>query len=254
MVSNAREDLPEPESPVITVSVLRGIATVMSLRLCSRAPRTMRESPDIAMERTQGHGIGSIVTHSARHPTGGAGPSGAPGGSNGRPRTRESAMPLSPSSALPDTLPAAAPAPESIVSPRPLVVVSNRLPFTAERGVDGIRFARSSGGLVAALDPVLAQRGGVWVGWPGLEQEPDDASSEIITPVGSRVRYRPVTLSGREVAAYYGGFSNRTLWPLFHYLVDRTRIDSHTWTAYEQVNERFARAAAEASGDDDQVW
>src|ERR1700758_2943572 len=40
MVSKAREDLPEPESPVMTVRVLRGISTLMFLRLCCRAPRT----------------------------------------------------------------------------------------------------------------------------------------------------------------------------------------------------------------------
>src|SRR5205085_9487125 len=42
MVSKASEDLPEPERPVITVSVSRGISTSISLRLCSRAPRTDR--------------------------------------------------------------------------------------------------------------------------------------------------------------------------------------------------------------------
>src|SRR3954470_10021132 len=42
MVSKARLDLPLPLSPVITVSVSRGISTSISLRLCSRAPRTLR--------------------------------------------------------------------------------------------------------------------------------------------------------------------------------------------------------------------
>src|SRR5579859_8284223 len=40
MVSKASEDLPEPESPVMTVSELRGISTLIFLRLCWRAPRT----------------------------------------------------------------------------------------------------------------------------------------------------------------------------------------------------------------------
>src|ERR1041384_6385745 len=61
MVSNASDYLPEPERPVITVSVLRGIATVMSLRLCSRAPRTTRKSPDIALEPTQSQATGSML-------------------------------------------------------------------------------------------------------------------------------------------------------------------------------------------------
>ncbi len=33
------EDLPEPDRPVSTVRVPRGISTSMFLRLCSRAPR-----------------------------------------------------------------------------------------------------------------------------------------------------------------------------------------------------------------------
>src|SRR5947209_17342163 len=40
MVSNARLDLPEPESPVTTMSWSRGISTEMFLRLCTRAPCT----------------------------------------------------------------------------------------------------------------------------------------------------------------------------------------------------------------------
>src|SRR5580692_11651138 len=39
MVSKASEDLPEPDKPVSTVKVSRGISTSTFLRLCSRAPR-----------------------------------------------------------------------------------------------------------------------------------------------------------------------------------------------------------------------
>ena len=44
MVSKASEDLPEPESPVKTISASRGSSTWTSRRLCSRAPRTIRRS------------------------------------------------------------------------------------------------------------------------------------------------------------------------------------------------------------------
>src|SRR5205809_5698734 len=40
MVSKAKLDLPEPESPVTTMSLSRGISTEMFLRLCTRAPCT----------------------------------------------------------------------------------------------------------------------------------------------------------------------------------------------------------------------
>src|SRR5437868_6659237 len=50
MVSKASDDLPEPESPVITVSDPRGIASVMSLRLCSRAPEMTSFSTTSSLE------------------------------------------------------------------------------------------------------------------------------------------------------------------------------------------------------------
>src|SRR6478735_7309726 len=40
MVSNARDDFPDPDSPVMTTSESRGSSTVTFLRLCSRAPVT----------------------------------------------------------------------------------------------------------------------------------------------------------------------------------------------------------------------
>ncbi len=131
---------------------------------------------------------------------------------------------------------------------RPLVVVSNRLPFQAERGSAGIALTRSPGGLVAALEPVLQRRGGVWIGWTGLARE-EIGPRAVELPQEGAIRYRDVPLSQSEAAQYYGGFANRTLWPLFHYFVGNTRIDAATWRTYERVNERFAAAAAEGLGD-----
>src|SRR5262249_11229000 len=44
MVSKASDDLPDPDRPVITTSLLRGISTSIFLRLCSRAPLTTMRS------------------------------------------------------------------------------------------------------------------------------------------------------------------------------------------------------------------
>ncbi len=135
----------------------------------------------------------------------------------------------------------------------PLVVVSNRLPFTVTQGGDGPRYERSPGGLVSALDPALAERGGVWVGWPGTATERDATLPEF-PRAGPRVRYRGVDLTSREVSLYYGSFCNRTLWPLFHYFTDRTQVDPSAWNVYDRVNERFGDAAAEESDDESLVW
>jgi trehalose 6-phosphate synthase/phosphatase len=137
-----------------------------------------------------------------------------------------------------------------------LVVVSNRLPFTTVESAGRVRFKRSPGGLVAALDPALAARGGVWIGWPGVETEDAASAAEMMAPASrsGKVRYRSVPLSRREVALYYGGFSNRTLWPLFHYFQGRTEIDGSTWATYERVNQRFAEVAAGEGDPSSLVW
>lgn len=49
MVSNAREDLPDPDRPVKTTSASRGRSSETSFRLCSRAPRTISRSLTHAM-------------------------------------------------------------------------------------------------------------------------------------------------------------------------------------------------------------
>lgn len=131
-----------------------------------------------------------------------------------------------------------------------LVVVSNRLPFTLRRTSGGTERRPSLGGLVAALNPTLARLKGVWVGWPGVELR----SGETIARRADPYRIRPVALSPREVAQFYSGFSNRTLWPLFHSFPARSGFERKEWDTYDQVNARFAHITAAELRSDDLVW
>ncbi|MDD7938691.1 trehalose-6-phosphate synthase [Actinomycetospora lutea] len=126
-----------------------------------------------------------------------------------------------------------------------LLVVANRLPFDLH--ADG-EWHHSPGGLVTALEPTLRARGGAWVGWPGLQ----DAEPEPFDEDGLSIR--PVPISADEVAAYYEGFANATLWPLYHDVVATPHFDRSWWEAYRRVNERFADAAAGAAADGATVW
>jgi trehalose 6-phosphate synthase len=117
---------------------------------------------------------------------------------------------------------------------RPLVVLANRLPV--KQGPDG--WEASSGGLVTALRPVMDETGGAWVGWD------DDADAVPPRVEGLGCDLHPVALTPGLVDGHYHGFSNRTLWPLFHDLVVEPVIDRRWWRAYQDVNRRFAEAAA----------
>lgn len=130
-----------------------------------------------------------------------------------------------------------------------LVVVANRLPVDRRTLPDGsISWQPSPGGLVAALEPVMQRNAGAWIGWagsPGEAPEPFDARG---------IRLIPVELAERDVADFYEGMSNATLWPLYHDVVAQPQFHRHWWEAYVRVNRRFAEMAAEYAGESALVW
>ena len=129
------------------------------------------------------------------------------------------------------------------------VVVANRLPVDLERLEDGTeRWKHSPGGLVTALEPFLRARHGAWVGWPGVA----DVDVEPFTD--EDLHLHPVRLSSSEFQEYYEGFSNATLWPLYHDVVAPPVYDRSWWDAYRRVNRRFAEATAEVSAEGATVW
>ncbi|MGB6206822.1 alpha,alpha-trehalose-phosphate synthase (UDP-forming) [Mycobacterium sp.] len=138
---------------------------------------------------------------------------------------------------------------ESAAGESDFVVVANRLPIDMERLPDGsTTWKRSPGGLVTALEPLLRRRHGAWVGWPGIvdgDEEPIDAED---------LRLHPVRLSAEDVAEYYEGFSNATLWPLYHDVIVKPTYHREWWDRYVEVNRRFAEAAARAAARGATVW
>ncbi|MEZ4292478.1 MAG: bifunctional alpha,alpha-trehalose-phosphate synthase (UDP-forming)/trehalose-phosphatase [Myxococcota bacterium] len=131
-----------------------------------------------------------------------------------------------------------------------LIVLSNRLPITLERRRGRLVANRSSGGLVAALEPAMRERGGTWIGWPGAGLK----ANESLPSPSEGYALEPVALTPTEIRRFYHGFSNATLWPLFHSFLERTALDPRDWTVYERVNARFAEAASACMQEGDLVW
>lgn len=129
-----------------------------------------------------------------------------------------------------------------------LVVVANRLPFSRPTDSPDGHWVVSPGGLVSALTPILSAQGGSWIGWDG---NPGPAPPLF---EHSGIHNVPVPLSQREIDAFYKGFSNRTLWPLYHDAVRRPRFESRWWKPYVEVNRRFAEEASREAGRAATVW
>ena len=129
------------------------------------------------------------------------------------------------------------------------VVVANRLPVDLERLPDGTTtWKRSPGGLVTALEPLLRRRSGAWIGWPGVPDADDEPTVE------DGVQLFPVRLSEEDVAEYYEGFSNATLWPLYHDVIVKPTYHREWWDRFVDVNRRFAEAASCAAAKNATVW
>lgn len=137
-----------------------------------------------------------------------------------------------------------------------LIVVSNRLPFIFQRGTDGgWHTQRGSGGLVSALLPVLRNRGGSWIGWPGTAETGADLEAAVAA-AGSDAGFtlKAVTLDAGAVDKFYHGFSNEIVWPLFHGLQSLCNFDPSYWRTYKEVNRKFAETVFAAAGARDFIW
>lgn len=130
------------------------------------------------------------------------------------------------------------------------VVAACRLPVDlVQEGPDGeAEWRPSPGGLVSALEPVMRDADGAWVGWIGAAgetPEPFDVAGMHLVAV---------ELSADEVRDFYEGFSNATLWPLYHDVIAPAEFRRSWWDAYVRVNDRFARAVAAQAAFGATVW
>jgi trehalose 6-phosphate synthase/phosphatase len=134
--------------------------------------------------------------------------------------------------------------------PTTLINVSNRLPVTV-----GEKIAKSSGGLVAALEGLSADEFDLkWIGWPGGAIADAKRRAEVERALIDEHGCTPVFLSEEEVAGHYEGFSNSSIWPLLHYMPNYMRYEPAWWEHYRNVNQRFADKVLEMAKPGDLVW
>lgn len=123
-----------------------------------------------------------------------------------------------------------------------LVIVSNRLPIKAARVNGKIEITHSDGGLPNRH--VFSRNSRSNLGWLARNRQDDLTKAEKtqITKELKKIRCIPVFLSKVEVAAYYEGYSNDTLWPLMHYFPSLAQHNEHYWKSYVAAK-KFARIA-----------
>lgn len=135
------------------------------------------------------------------------------------------------------------------------IIVSNRLPLQINLNDEKLEVVPSVGGLATGLKSVHADGNGVWIGWSGItEEELNDDLRKSVNQAVKKEKCEAVSLSQHDIDNYYLGFSNKTLWPLFHYFMEYTEFENEQWKSYKRVNEKFAEVVLEHLEDGDTVW
>ncbi|MEM0931504.1 MAG: bifunctional alpha,alpha-trehalose-phosphate synthase (UDP-forming)/trehalose-phosphatase [Bacteroidota bacterium] len=135
------------------------------------------------------------------------------------------------------------------------IIISNRLPVQLQISDGGLSAIPSVGGLATGMKSVHSGGESLWIGWSGLTDEeiPESLENEIDNALAHHGCSK-VGLTEKEVEGFYFGFSNRTVWPLFHYFLEYSEFELDFWNTYKVVNQKFADAILEQANEDDIIW
>ncbi|MFA7423039.1 MAG: bifunctional alpha,alpha-trehalose-phosphate synthase (UDP-forming)/trehalose-phosphatase [Acholeplasmataceae bacterium] len=136
------------------------------------------------------------------------------------------------------------------------IFVSNRLPVTVSVKRHNISYHESIGGLATGLKSFHESSDSLWVGWPGVASDRlrNEEQKKIEKELNNTYKCHPVYLTEKDIDLYYEGFSNKTIWPLFHYFADKAEYEVKTWEAYKKVNQKFYKNIKPFIEKDTMIW
>jgi trehalose 6-phosphate synthase/phosphatase len=141
--------------------------------------------------------------------------------------------------------------------PQRLLIISNRLPLTIKKTDNKLICRQSSGGLITAINAYLNKDGRdafiekIWMGVPGCSPEEWSLADCSRT---TDYQFQPVFINTEQYDAYYNGFSNSLLWPLFHYFPSYAEYQPEAFEAYMEVNRNFAGLLSTEIRPGDIIW
>ncbi|RMG59224.1 MAG: trehalose-6-phosphate synthase [Deltaproteobacteria bacterium] len=140
-----------------------------------------------------------------------------------------------------------------------LLLVSNRPPYSFKAGEgeeeSSGELVRGTGGLVSALDPVMKKRGGEWFALVSRDSHRHTTRVRIKDEGnGPGYKINFLKIDRKLLDGFYLGFSNSTLWPLFHCFLGRTTFEKKHWENYLKVNIEVAKEIGKRVKAGDLVW
>ena len=128
-----------------------------------------------------------------------------------------------------------------------LVVVSNRI-------TRGKANEPMTGGLAAALLPVVEKSGAIWVGSSGRVRDGSQKEPFVEIEALGTGAVAMLDLPAAHYGGFYEGFANSALWPALHSRSDLIRVSQDDYLSYREVNAFMARALLRFRKPDTAFW
>ena len=135
------------------------------------------------------------------------------------------------------------------------IIVSNRLPLQIAKLNNSFEFRPSTGGLATGLDSIHKNTDSLWIGWDGISSEKINKKnkSEIKRSL-KKLNLINVELNDTQIDEFYYGFSNKCIWPLFHYFIEFSNFNKNDCESYVKVNKKFCNKVVKNASINGRVW
>jgi len=133
-----------------------------------------------------------------------------------------------------------------------VIIVSNRLPVNIQKTDAGIAYHPSAGGVATGLSSLRGEFEALWIGWPGPVDRED--RKRVEAKLIAEFKCHPVFIPQQMVEKYYEGYSNRTIWPIFHSFPSYAKYSVSEWDAYKKANALFGQKILEVYEPGDVLW
>ncbi|WP_342069502.1 glucosylglycerol-phosphate synthase [Yoonia algicola] len=140
-----------------------------------------------------------------------------------------------------------------------MVIVYHRQPYeeVEENGQIVLRENKSPNGIVPTLKSFFGEVDhGAWIAWK-LAEDPANPEFEQrieIDDAYGKYAVSRLALSEEQVREFYHVTSKEAFWPILHGFKERYNYDPVDWANFQDVNRRFAEAAAEEAAEGALVW
>ncbi len=140
----------------------------------------------------------------------------------------------------------------------PFILLYHRTPFEEGRDETGKRIwgdQKSPNGIIPTLRNLFRSReDGTWIAWRQVEQVKDADDERISMDNPAPFTLRRIPLEENQISSFYHVTSKESFWPILHTFPTYFDVNNADWGIFEDVNQRFAKAACDEAAKGATVW